>query len=364
MTIVILCVLLVAAGIGYYGAGVHQKKKAAKEAAQEDKEITLYSLKADDLVSVHVVSDKADMTYTKENGVWKDAKDNQYPIDQEKINDILDDVAEVKASKLVVTDPEDISQYQLDKPSYQIELKDRAGTTKTLTIGMESVAAEGYYAYCGNKNKIYAIPSNITDSLSYTKQEMMELPEQPDINASYVTAFKVTPSKGETFEAVYNKNRAQYKDYEGWDITPVYGKTMPGSVSALQNQFSGLANLSCTDGVTYKATSSDKKKYGLDKPSYVVDVSYYTVEGDSTDQNSTTDESKQKKTDHVYQFSVGKKDKSGDNYYVSIHGEKGIYRMSAETIDGIVAVTPMNMLCNTPHKTNAGDHVDPKWKDA
>lgn len=84
---------------------------------------------------------------------------------------------------------------------------------------MESVAAEGYYAYCGNKNKIYAIPSNITDSLSYTKQEMMELPEQPDINASYVTAFKVTPSKGETFEAVYNKNRAQYKDYEGWDIT-------------------------------------------------------------------------------------------------------------------------------------------------
>lgn len=26
--------------------------------------------------------------------------------------------------------------------------------------------------------------------------------------------------------------------------------------------------------------------------------------------------------------------------------------MSAETIDGIVAVTPMNMLCNTPHKTN------------
>lgn len=80
---------------------------------------------------------------------------------------------------------------------------------------MESVAAEGYYAYCGNKNKIYAIPSNITDSLSYTKQEMMELPEQPDINASYVTAFKVTPSKGETFEAVYNKNRAQYKDYEG-----------------------------------------------------------------------------------------------------------------------------------------------------
>ena len=99
MTIVILCVLLVAAGIGYYGAGVHQKKKAAKEAAQEDKEITLYSLKADDLVSMHVVSDKADMTYTKENGVWKDAKDNQYPIDQEKINDILDDVAEVKASK-------------------------------------------------------------------------------------------------------------------------------------------------------------------------------------------------------------------------------------------------------------------------
>ena len=43
MTIVILCVLLVAAGIGYYGAGVHQKKKAAKEAAQEDKDITLYS---------------------------------------------------------------------------------------------------------------------------------------------------------------------------------------------------------------------------------------------------------------------------------------------------------------------------------
>ncbi|MCH5268257.1 MAG: DUF4340 domain-containing protein [Lachnospiraceae bacterium] len=352
VTIIGLLVLLVAAGVAYYGATVYQKEQAKKESAEDNTETTLYAMDVGKINKLHLVTDETDVTYVKKEGIWHDASDEQFPVNQDNIVEMLDDVAQVNASKLVVENPDDISQYQLDKPSYRVELEDEEGNSNTLVIGMESVAAEGYYAYVGDADKIYAIGSNVTDALNYTWGEMMELPETPDITAAYVTAFKMTPAKGDVFEAVYNEKRAVYKDYEAWDIKSPYKKVMPGSASALETLFGGLVSLSYVDGVAYHATKAQKKQYGLDKPTYTLDVSYYTL--DETQGTGETDatQTEEVKTEHVFQLSVGAKDDLEENYYVSIRGEKGIYRIPADTIDGLVDIDAFETLCKTPHKAN------------
>ncbi len=350
VTILGLFVLLVAAGVGYYAASVHQNKKEKQEAKDED-QITLYAMEQDQICKIHLKTKDRDVTYAKEDSIWKDTSDKNYPVNQDYISDMLNSLATVSASKLVVENPTDLSEYQLDTPAYQIELEDSQGNKNSLAIGLESVAAEGYYAYAGNADKIYTISSNTTDALDYTWGQMMELPEEPDITAAYVTAYSVTPKKGKAFEAVYNEKRAEYKDYDGWDIKKAYAKTMPGSSEALQGLFGGLSSLTCQDGVSYQATKKEKQKYGLDQPAYTIDVSYYTVESDEdgTTDSTSTDETEQKKTEHVYKLYVGSLDSSKENYYVSVEGEKGIYRMSADTIDGLVKIDAFSMLYQKPY---------------
>lgn len=353
VTVIGLLVLLVAMGIGYFAVTARQQKKADKESDSAEESIALYSMEADKIKKLHLVTENLDATYVKKDGIWQDSSDTDFPVNQEMIAEILDDVAAVNATKLVIENPDDISQYQLDKPTYQIELEDEGGKSHSLTIGMESVAAEGYYAFADDAGKVYAIGSGTTSSLNVTKGEMMELPETPDIAAEYVTAFKMTPAKGNAFEAVYQENTAQYKDYEGWDIKHAYRQTMPGSASALQSLFAGLSALTCTDGVEYQATEKQRKQYGLEKPAYVLDISYYTVETTEEETTSTaTEQQEGKKTEHVYQMQVGAKDDTEENYYVSIQGEKGIYRMSADLIDGLVTINAFDMLCKTPYKAN------------
>ena len=352
VTIIVLLILLVVAGVAYYGATVYQKKQADKEIEEEDTEITLYAMDIDKINKIHLVTEERDVTYVKKEGIWHDESDAQFPVNQEIIADMLEDVSEVNASKLVIENPDDISQYQLDKPSYRVELEDEEGNSNLLVIGLENVAAEGYYAYVGDSKKIYAIASNVTDALDFTWGQMMALPEAPEIEAEYVTAFKMTPEKGDVFEAVYNEKRAVYKDYEGWDIRSPYKDVMPGSATALQTLFGGLAALSFNDGVAYNATKELKKQYGLDKPAYVVEVSYYTVEETPGTDVTDATQVEEKKTEHVYQLSVGAKDDLEENYYVSVQGEKGIYRMPVENIDNLVEIDAFETLCKTPHKAD------------
>lgn len=352
VTIIGLVVLLLVMGIGYYAATAWQQKKADKESENAQDEITLYSMDKEKVNKLHLVTTELDVTYVKKNDVWQDSSDTEFPVNQEMIAEMLEDVAEVNATKLVADNPDDISQYQLDKPLYQVELEDEEGNTHSLDIGMESVAAEGYYVRMGDDSKVYVIASSKTSSLMVTKNEMMVLPESPDITADYVTAFKVTPAKGTAFEAVYNDKNAVYKDYEGWDIKYAYKQTMPGSASALQTLFSTLAGLSYSDGVAYKTTKQLNKQYGLDKPAYTLEVSYYTVEQTEETESAATEETEEKRTEHFYKLSVGAKDDLEENYYVSVQGEEGIYRIPADTIESLVNITPFDMLCKTPYKAN------------
>lgn len=353
VTVIGLVVLLLAMGVGYYAATEWQQKKADKESENKEDEITLYSMNTEKINKLHLVTENVDVTYVKKDDIWQDSSDAKFPVNQDNIAEMLDDVAAVNATKLVADNPKDISQYELDKPSYQVDLEDEEGNTHSLTIGMESVAAEGYYVRTGDDSKVYVIASSTTASLNVTKNEMMELPEAPDITAEYVTAFKMTPAKGKAFEAVYNEKNAVYKDYEGWDIKRAYQQTMPGSASALQTLFSGLSGLNCSDGVAYETTAKLKKQYGLDKPAYVLEVSYYTVEQtEQAEAEGTAEQTEGEKTEHLYRIAIGAKDDLEENYYVSIQGEDGIYRMPAETIDSLVTVTPFDMICKTPYKVN------------
>ena len=352
VTILSLCLVLVVAGIGYVVASNYQKDKEKKEETEETEEIKLYSLQQDDVTKLHFVNASHEMTLVKEDDVWKDASDADFPVNQDYVNAMLEDVATMTATKLVVENPENLEQYELKTPNYTIELTDKDGTTKMLAIGLESAAAEGCYAYVDQADKIYTIASHITGDFDYTRNQMMAVPDAPEISAEYVTYYSMKPNKGKQFIARYSEKNAKYSDMEGWDIIGPYAGTVPGSQEALQGLFAGLANMASGEGVAYHSTEELLKKYGLKTPACVLEVDYYTLEGGevSEETGATPSPEEQKKIEHHYQLSIGAMDDTEENYYVSVDGHDGIYLMAADTIDALMDVNAFDYVCKNMHK--------------
>lgn len=171
LTIVGLCVLLMALIISFFVVTRHKDESDKKEEAS--KNIELYSVKDADITSFHFKNSKAELTFVKKDNKWLLKDDTKYSLDQSKVKTLINYVKKISATSKVTSDCTDLSQYGLKEPALQVDITDKNGNKRTLTVGDESVAGEGRYAYIDEDvKKIYMITSTFTSDFETTKKEL------------------------------------------------------------------------------------------------------------------------------------------------------------------------------------------------
>lgn len=313
-TILSLCLVLAALGIGYFFAARYEK---SKEEAESDNEIELYSMEEEDIYKIHYTNQAADITLVKEDDVWKLEEDRDFPVDQSIVKTMVGDTASVSAKRLVTEDCDDLAEYELEEPVLTLTLEDKDGNERKIAYGLETAAAGGCYAYTEDSRVVYVVPSNVTSDFEYTRNQLMEVPDVPDIDEENLTAYSVKDAAGKSW-------RASEEDLE--DISY------------------SLSDISITEGVSYQASEKEREKYGLAKPAYTITVKYEVTQAeersaDSTSETDSTDEVSEtkKRSKETLKIMTGAKDDTEENYYVSIDGEEGIYLMPADVIDELVS---------------------------
>lgn len=171
LTIVGLCVLLIALVISFFAVTKYKDNSEKEEEAANN--IQLYSIKDTDIASFHFKNSKSELTFVKKNNKWVLKDDAKYSLEQSKVKTLIDDVKKISATSTVTDDCTELSQYGLKEPVLQVDITDKNGDTKTLTVGNESVAGEGRYAYIDDDSKkIYMIESSFTSDFETTKKEL------------------------------------------------------------------------------------------------------------------------------------------------------------------------------------------------
>lgn len=171
LTIIGLCVLLIALIIVFFVATKHKDNSEKKEEAENN--IELYSIKESDIAELHFKNSTAELTFVKNKNKWGLKDDTKYSLDQSKVETLVSDVKKMSATSEVTSDCTDLSQYGLKEPALQVDITDKDGNKKTLTAGDESVAGEGRYAYIDNDTKkVYMVESAFTSDFETTKKEL------------------------------------------------------------------------------------------------------------------------------------------------------------------------------------------------
>lgn len=347
VTILLLCVLLIGAGIGYYALIRYQASQQKKEQAEEES-ISLYQMDSSKISKLSFENKKTKLSLVKEKNVWKVENDLDFPLNQNKISTMVDSVAKVSADKLVRKPCENLEEYRLNAPDLTVEVEDSEGNQQTLAFGMESVSGGGRYGYCGDSSKVYLFSTSIYSSFDYTVNQLMRTADIPTVTADYVTGLKVQAKKGRNFEVVYDEKNSPYKNIYSWAINQPYSQPVAADVDQLQTLFESYGSLNFSEGISYHAKPEELKKYGLTQPEYQITLDYFEVEGESEetaskeDTESSTDNKKQKKIPKKLQLTIGKQNKDKTGYYVQLAGDKGIYLMETGTIESLVNITPLD----------------------
>lgn len=318
----VLMVIIGALLIVYLGiSGIQNYQEKKKE--KEDEAAQIHMVSGDALSKISYSNGSERMSFVKENDSWYYDADHEIPIKQSSLESLESALTGLTAVR-ELEDPDELSDYGLTSPQYEISFTDSEGASHSLHIG--DAAEDNYYASLDEESKVYTITSDLTDSLSFDLSSLVENDSVPHIGSSNLKKVEVT--KGEESRS--------YTDSDS--LTELAG---------------GFGAFKLSSPVDYHVTEESLAEYGLDEENRTTVVASYEESSDdasastqsedtsgSSDTSGTSDtasdseesDSSAEKTFTVY---LGKE--TEDNYrYVMVDGSKMVYKVSTAVINNMI----------------------------
>lgn len=286
--LVMILLLVVANGVASAWNDKSEKKKEKEAEASK-----IYLTDAGDITAYSYSDGNQNMSFTKADDTWEYDEDNEIPVNQDTVQSTADAIRQMEAVR-ELENPDQLSDYGLDKPSYTIRFQDNDGVTTEILIG--NGAGENYYATVGDSGKVYTISSDFQNYLQFDLTNLVQYDTVPSIGSGNLKSVTITENGTDTV-------------YEDDD-----------QVGELAG---GFGTLSLTDCVNYHASTEDLAEYGLDEGQRITAKAVYT---DSSDKEQT------------FTVYLGKTDDAGENRYIMVEGSDMVYRISETVAQNMISI--------------------------
>lgn len=231
----------------------------------------ILSIDPNTLTSVRWTVGGKTLTFANSDSGWQQQDDDAFPVDQDKISDLLDHFAPLTAS-FVIHDVTDYSQYGLDKPTGTVTFSTADGDT-TLSMGSFSSMDEKRYVML-EKGTVYLVDDDVEQALSTDHDTFLKTDSVPE----YTKITRISRTGENAFSADYlpGETHSYTTDYHYY--------TDDGSYTALSDDkidtfVTRLKNLDWSDYATYTASDSSLGDYGLSSPEASFAIDYETDDG-------------------------------------------------------------------------------------
>lgn len=282
-------VVLIGCYVGLKAWNDHQQEQA--EADEEAAKIRLVD--AEGLTAVSYTDGESTLGFTLEEDTWRYTEDQEIPMNQDVVGGFVDTVASLNATR-ELENPDDISDYGLDSPSYTINYMTEDGEDGAIYIG--NMTGEDYYAMVEGSDKVYTISDDLPYSMDFDLSGYIQTDTVPSISSGNLKKVEVTE----------NGTTTTYEDED-----------------ALGELAGGFGTLTLTSLADYHVTDETLADYGLDEASRVTATAEY--------EDVDTEEDK---TFTVY---LGSTDEDG-NRYIMVDGSILVYTISSDVADNMIKV--------------------------
>lgn len=208
------------------------------------------------------------LTFTKGDDGWAQDGDAAFPVDQDKISDLIAHFEPLTAS-FIIHDVTDYSQYGLDKPTDTVTLTTQDGDT-TLSLGSYSTMDQKRYVML-EEGTVYLIDDDVEEALSTDHDDFLKTDSVPE----FTQITKISRTGDDAFTADYlPKEMHSYTNaYHFYTDDGTYTALSDDKITTFVTR---LENLDWSDYATYQASESDLGTYGLASPAATFTIDYET----------------------------------------------------------------------------------------
>ena len=263
---VLLVVCIAAFAISRY----EEKKEQIKNSGEVILEIPTESVTA-----LSWTNESGTFSFTKDE-TWVYDEDNAFPVDEEKINDLLEQFTSLAAA-FAIDDVEDFAQYGLDEPICTIHIT--AGEESyTVELGDFSKMDEQRYVSIGD-GKVYLVSHDPLDEFGAVLRDLIRDDTIPEFDTVKQIAF----TGSENYTISYDE---ETKSICADDVYFTDGK--PLDTAVITEWLTSLHELDLTNYVSYNVTDEELETFGLDEPALAITLDYSSSDEDGNETDSGT----------------------------------------------------------------------------
>ncbi len=255
-------------------------KYEEKQEEIQNSDAVILEIPADTVQSLSWEYKKDGLAFHKGDDGWIYDDDEAFPVDEDKINDILSHF-EAFGVSFIIENVEDYSQYGLDEPECTIHLT-ASDQSYDLKLGDFSKMDEQRYVDIGDGN-VYLVSE---DPMDYLESELSGM----ILHDSTPVFEKVTDIQfagSENYNIVYAEDSADTYNKDDVYFAEENGKNLPLDTGAVTNYLDTITALRLQDYVTYNAAEEELESYGLDEPELSITVHYTHTDEDKNEISDT-----------------------------------------------------------------------------
>lgn len=295
-----VAVLAVLSGT-YIGVTSYVDSQEEKEAEAADTSVRVVEMDPEKVTSVSFTgTEGAEEVFEKDGDHWAKKDEPDFPVSQDTLDGAVNALTALSADR-EIENPEDLGEYDLDKPQHQITLTEEDGNRTVLQVGMKNEASGQYYMKKSEDDKnVYLVSAVSLDPFTGTAYEFAEAEKFPTVTSATIKDVKVEKENGYQL--------SQDADSLYWYVSD--GKTSEqADTSKTGAVTSAIGSLTYGDFVDYNCT--DSAKYGFDDP-YAIITATYLAEEDTEADTGTTEASEDGEKAEPEENISGDADDSGE----------------------------------------------------
>lgn len=270
---IFLCISLAAFGVSKYEEHKEKIKNSDEivmEVAQED---------------VNVLSWECDTGsfafHRDEDGSWIYDEDEAFPVDEERISELLGLFQEFGVS-FKIEEVEDFGQYGLDAPVCTIHMETESQTYEIL-LGDYSTMDSQRYVSIGDGNA-YLVKEDPLDQFETELSNWIKHDEIPQFEDVSQVQFSGTESE----KIVYKEDSKKTYDADDVYFMERGEEYLVLDTSRVNDYLGTIKNLGLKEYVTYNASDEELKEYGMDIPELSIQLDYTMALEESDEKTSGT----------------------------------------------------------------------------
>jgi hypothetical protein len=235
-----------------------EKKGKPGAAGPEEK---LVALASSDVQKITLKKENETLSLKKDDkGDWMAVEPLEVKADNYEVNQVADSFADLRIERVVEKENADLKKYQIPQKEISLWVKGQENPVRIL-IGMENPLDNTFFAQKEGDQRVVLLSSSLKTTL---EKKFFDF-RQKDI-----FKFETGEVKRLNLQARDTKWEAQKNEEEWFILTPFKALAKESKIA---NILDSLSNLKAKEFTSENKNPEDLKKFGLDKPEYVIALS-------------------------------------------------------------------------------------------